>query len=145
MEEMLKEIVGIAGYIALILFGHAGLWSTLVSVVSGLIAVVVFVAVFFVALPIARSQRLGGWPARLAKIVLGVQALFMAWVLTAVVGFVCQEKWGLSLVSTMIPCFALVFAGQIILLVRIEKKKVTEQSAAPLPSAPQAGPSEVAR
>ena len=123
MEEILKEIAGLAGYIALILFGHAGLWSTLVSVVSGLIAVVVFVAVFLVCLPIARSRRLGDWPARLAKTVLGAQALVMAWIITAVVGFVCQERWGFSLVSTMTPCFILAFAGQIILIVRIGKKK----------------------
>lgn len=145
MEEILKEIAGVVGYVALILFGHAGLWSTLASVVSGLIAVVAFVAVFFVALPIARSRRFGRWPARFAKVVLGVQALFIAWIFTAVVGVVCHEKWGLSLVSTMIPCFILAFAGQIILIARLGKKKGTEQSAAPLPSAPRTGPSEGAR
>ena len=144
MEEILKEIAGIVGYIALILFGHAGLWSVLVSVVSGLVAIVAFITVFFVSLPIARSKRLGGWPARAAKTVLGVQALIMAWIIAAVVGVVCQEKWGASLVSTMIPTFVLAFAAQIALICRIRKKgkSSTEPSAPPLPRAPQTGHSE---
>ncbi len=128
MNECLKTIAFVVAYTAAILFGHAGLCSSVVGIISGIVTAFFFIVIFVIAAPIARSSILNRWPRRMAKSVLVLQTLVLSWIIAAVIAAVAyQDEWEFSVFWLVPVPFLLSFLLFVRWIRRLGNKKGTEQ------------------
>jgi hypothetical protein len=144
MESLLDKLIGFIAITIGVLFGHAGMWSYVAALISTIVSTIVFFAVLAIAIPFAKSQRLGGWARRIGKAVLSVQAVIASGVIAVIVAGIASIKWEVPLETGLLAPF---FASLLLLgwgIVKLGKKKDTEQNIRQVSSeaAPSATPDE---
>ena len=127
MVTLFENIVKAFVWVMFMLFGHPAMWPVVVSFVSAVVTVVVFIMVFLIALPFARSQRLGHWPRRIAKAVLVAQAFFASFVVAGIVGGVCEIRWEIDPVYSVPGPWVGSFVLFVWWITRLGRKKGIEQ------------------
>ena len=128
MNEVFEGILAAVALAIGILFGHAGLWSLVASIISGIVTMFFLIVVFAVAVPIARSNFLSGWPRRIAKTILTLQTLVLSWLIAALVAaLIYQDEWGFSIFWLVPIPFLLSLFLFVRWIRRLGRNKSTEQ------------------
>ncbi len=123
MDQNSNSIIEFIVNAILLLFGHANLWPTLVSILSGLIFTAIFMLFFGLFLFVASTNRFGIWPTNIAKSFLVLQSIVIAYFLAGIIAIFSHELWDTSVTIVLLPFLILIFIPMLFMIKRFGRKK----------------------
>jgi len=123
MQEAINDIVAFFFTAFLFLFGHAQVWSTIASVVSGLATFGIMILIVIAAMYIARRNHYPKIVRRIAKLVMIVLSPAVALLPAIVVGLICEMKLDIDPETPMLTTMGISAVAYIVMVVWLPVKE----------------------